>query len=77
MDIVWERKKYFKDILRDYENGDVVLLSKYQNFGPFLVVGCNNDSAGKILLFDFSDNLSSFFNANEHVKVLQTELHIL
>lgn len=76
MDIVWERKKYFEDILRDCENGDIVLLKKYQNFGPFLVIGYDNGHAGKILLFDFSDNISTFFDANERAEVLDAKLHI-
>lgn len=76
MDIVWERKKYFKDTLKDCANGAVVLLENYQNFGPFLVIGYDNDYAGKILLFDFSDNISTFFDVDEHVEVLETELHV-
>ena len=76
MDIVWERKKYFKDTLKDCANGAVVLLENYQNFGPFLVIGYNNGHAGKILLFDFSDNISTFFDAGEHVEVLEAKLHV-
>lgn len=78
MDVVWERKEYFNKTLRDCENGDVVLLEGYQTFGPFLVIGCNtDDSKGRVLLFDFYDGLSTFFNADEHVEVLQAKLHIL
>lgn len=78
MDVVWERKEYFNKTLRDCENGDVVQLEKYPGFGPFFVVGRDiDDSKGRVLLFDFSDNLSTFFNADEHVEVLQAELHIL
>lgn len=77
MDIVWEKKKYFnKDTLKDCEKGAVVLLVRYRNFGPFLVVGCDNGSAEKILLFDFNDNIPSFFDADEHVEVLDAELHV-
>lgn len=76
MDIVWERKKYFKDTLKDCEIGAVVLLENYQNFGPFLVIGDDNGYAGKILLFDFSDNISTFFDADEHVEVLEAKLHV-
>lgn len=77
MDIVWERKRYFNDTLKDCENGAVVLLENYQNFGPFLVIGYDNHLyAGKILLFDFSDNFSTFFDADERVEVLEAELHL-
>ena len=79
MDIVWEKKKSFKDTLKDCEKGAIVLLVRYRNFGPFLVVGCNNGSNGsaeKILLFDFNDNIPSFFDADEHVEVLDAELHV-
>lgn len=76
MDIVWERKKYFKDTLKDCANGAVVLLENYQNFGPFLVIGYDSGHEGEILLFDFSDNTSTFFEADEHVEVLEAELHV-
>lgn len=70
------KKKYFKDTLKDCANGAVVLLENYQNFGPFLVIGYDNGYAGKILLFDFSDNISTFFDVDEHVEVLEAELHV-
>ena len=77
MNVVWERKGYFNKTLRNCENGDVVQLKKYPSYGPFFVVGRNiDDSEGRVLLFDFSNNLSTFFNADENVEVLQAELHV-
>lgn len=77
MDIVWERKRYFNDTLQDCANGAVVLLERYQNFGPFLVIGYdNNGYAEKILLFNFSDNTSTYFEADERVEVLEAELRV-
>lgn len=76
MDIVWEKKKYFKDTLKDCENGAVVLLEKYPNYGPFLVVGRENDAAKEILLFDFGSDLSALYNVDEHVEIMNAELRI-
>lgn len=77
MNIVWERKRYFNDTLKDCANGAVVLLERYQHFGPFLVIGYdNNGYAEKVLLFNFSDNTSTYFDADERVEVLEAELHL-
>ena len=76
MDIVWERKNLFSDVLGDCEEGTVVLLMSRPRKGPFLITDLIDDLKNRCLLFNLVEHTSYCFDLDERVEVLQAELHI-
>ena len=75
MDIVWNNREHLA-ILKECEDGDVVMLKRFPPAGPFLVTDLRNTTDFK-LLFNLSECTSEYFSTDEQIEVLQTELHIL
>lgn len=75
MNIVWNSKEYL-DVLNECKEGEVVLLKRYPEAGPFLVTDLRNTINFR-LLFDLNERTSKYVDPDEQVEVLRTELHIL
>ena len=75
MDIVWNNREHL-EVLSECEDGEVVMLKRFPSAGPFLVTDVQNTMDFK-LLFNLNECTSKYVSPDEHVEVLQTELHIL